>query len=191
MSLAFGAMAALPGAANAAIIVTDVNTSFLTSPVSISFGGAPQFTLSRMTNASFGPKNFITTLGSNLYAQQTLAGRIITDQPDPVPGNVSLKFVSAPTPTDLLSVPRQVDFFVPLQVVNGAVRNFGYAHLGTANDGATLLSYAFESTPGRAIVAGDRGTPAPVPEPSSLVLLAFGAASVAAARRQRRRVVAA
>ena len=190
LSLAFGAMGAWSGSAEAAIIVTDVNTSFREAPVNISFGGAPQFTLSRMTDPNFGPKNYITTLGSNLYAQQSLAGKIISNQPDPVPGNVSLKFVAAPSPTDLLSVPRQVEFFVPLQLVNGATRNFGYAQLGTANDGATLVSYAFETTPGLAIIAGDRGAPVRVPEPSTLGLLALGAASVLAARRRRRAMAA-
>ena len=190
LSLAFGAMAAWSGAAEASVIVTTVNTSFLNTPATISFGGAPQFVLSRMTdpNFSFGPKNFITTLGSNLYAQQSLAGKIISDQPDPVPGNVSLKFVPATMATDLLSVPRDVEFFVPLEVVNGATRNFGYAELGTANSGATLVSYAFESTPGQAIIAGAgvrNAVGLPVPEPASLAMLALGAASVVAARRRR------
>lgn len=185
LTLAFGAMAAFAPTADAAVIVTDVNTIFANNPATISFNGAPQFVLSRMDN-QFGAKNFITTLGSNLYAQQVLAGRVITDQPDPVPGNVSLKFTSATTATDLLSVPRDVDFFVPLQVVNGDVRNFGYAQIGTANGGATLVSYAFETNPGQSIIAGAR--PTAVPEPSSLALLAVGAASVAAARRRRRPV---
>ena len=191
LSLAFGAIGGWAGTAEAAIIVTDVNTSFREAPVNILFGGTAQFTLSRMIDPNFGPKNYITTLGSNLYAQQSLAGKIISDQPDPIPGNVSLKFVAAPTPTDLLSVPRTVEFFVPLELVSGANRNFGYAHLGTANDGATLLSYAFETTSGKALIAGDRGAPVPVPEPSTLGLLAFGAASVLVARRRRRRTATA
>lgn len=188
LSLAFGAMSAWAGGAEAAIVVTDVNASFQNNPVNISFNGAPQFTLSRDVN-QFGPKNFITTLGSNLFAQQVLAGRIVSDQPDPVPGNVSLKFQAALTPTDLLSVPRDVDFFVPLQVVNGTTRNFGYAQLGTANGGATLVSYAFETTPGQSIITGAR--PTAVPEPSSLAILAVGAASVFAARRRRSKGVTA
>ena len=188
LSIAFGGLAAWSGTSEAAVIVTPVNTSFATAPVSISFGGVPQFTLSRKTDPSFGPKNYITTLGSNLYAQQTLAGKVITDQPDPVPGNVSLKFVAAPMATDLLSVPREVEFFVPLEVVNGANRNFGYAELGMANGGATLVSYAFETVSGKSLVAAELPGTAlgsvGVPEPASLAMLAFGAAGVLAARRR-------
>lgn len=190
-SLAFGAMAFWSGTAQASVIVTTVNKSFLTAPVTISFAGADQFVLSRATN-QFGAKNFITTLGSNLYAQQVLAGRIVSDQPDPVPGNVSLKFAAAPTATDLLSVPRDVEFFIPLEVIKGTTKNFGYAELGTSNDGATLVSYAFETTPGKSLITAgvsiNAGTTS-VPEPASLAMLALGAASVVAARRRRNSLI--
>ena len=114
LSLAFGGLAAWSSPSDAAVVVTQVNTSFASAPVNILFGGVPQFTLSRVMDPRFGPKNYITTLGSNLYAQQLLAGRIVSDKPDPVPGNVSLKFSAATKATDLLSVPRDVEFFVPL-----------------------------------------------------------------------------
>ena len=188
LSLAFGGLAAWSSASEAAVIVTPVNTSFATAPVSIAFGGVPQFTLSRATDPSFGPKNYITTLGNNLYAMQLLAGRVVTDQPDPIPGNVSLKFRSASTATDLLSVPRDVEFFVLLEVVKGANHNFGYAELGTTNGGATLVSYAFETVSGKSLVTTPLGTDQSgsigVPEPASLAMLAFGAAGVLAARRR-------
>lgn len=187
-SLAFGGLAAWSSLSESSVIVTPVNTSFATAPASIAFGGIPQFTLSRVQDPNFGPKNYITTLGGNLYTQQTLAGKVITNQPDPIPGNVSLKFVAAPTATDLLSVPRDVAFFVPLEVVKGANHNFGYAELGTFNGGATLVSYAFETVSGRSLIAtplsgSGQGSPS-VPEPASLAMSALGAVGVLAARRR-------
>ncbi|BBO31336.1 PEP-CTERM sorting domain-containing protein [Lacipirellula parvula] len=66
--------------------------------------------------------------------------------------------------------------------IGGGNFSFGWARIdvSAANNGtATLLSYAYESTPNASIIAGA------VPEPSTLALLAAGGGAVALQRRRR------
>lgn len=76
---------------------------------------------------------------------------------------------------------------------NTSVNQFGWLHFKLTTDALnrtdslTLIDWAFESVPGASIHVGDKGTapgPAPIPEPSTLSLLALGAAG-AALRRKR------
>jgi hypothetical protein len=70
--------------------------------------------------------------------------------------------------------------------IGGGAFNFGWARVDvtSANNGtATLFSYAYESTPNTAIIAGDTGA---VPEPSSLALLAAGAGAIGLKRRHKK-----
>lgn len=71
------------------------------------------------------------------------------------------------------------------------VPNYGWLHFqidatdkGWFKD-LTLVDWAYESVPGKAILVGDKGHP--VPEPSGLALMALGAAGIAALRRRRER----
>jgi hypothetical protein len=69
--------------------------------------------------------------------------------------------------------------------IGGGAFDFGWARVDvtSANNGtATLFSYAYESTPNTAIVAGDTGA---VPEPSSLALLAAGAGAIGLKSRRK------
>jgi hypothetical protein len=86
-------------------------------------------------------------------------------------------------------VPNGRDTYLGLQLPVNGQTSYGWVLLnasfsGNANNAVgqvQVLDYAYESTPGVPIVAGDTG----VPEPSTLALFALGAVGVAAARRRR------
>jgi hypothetical protein len=80
------------------------------------------------------------------------------------------------------------DDYIGLAFTLGDGVHYGYAEVA----GATLVSYGYESTPGTGIRTGATGGPGatrggtnPVPEPSSLALLAAGLAACAASKRSR------
>jgi hypothetical protein len=70
--------------------------------------------------------------------------------------------------------------FLGLQFEIDGQKHLGWADVRARLGPVTIFGYAYETEPGKAIVAGA------VPEPPSLVLLAAGAAGLAALRRKRR-----
>lgn len=81
--------------------------------------------------------------------------------------------------------------FVGAQYTSAGKPHFGWLHLklDVGSDGRTddltLIDWAFESVPGTSIHVGDPVYPSSVPEPSTLGLLALGAAGLAALCRRR------
>jgi hypothetical protein len=85
------------------------------------------------------------------------------------------------------------DGYLGVEFDFGGQHHYGWVHMADTLDnfsGAaslTIKEWAYESLPDTAIAAGDTvGTGSPVPEPSSLALLAFGGAGVLARRRKQK-----
>lgn len=84
---------------------------------------------------------------------------------------------------------------VRLMPPGGGDPNFGWLHLELdANNpllltqDLTLVDWAYQSVPGKSIRVGDKGSSAtPVPEPSTLALMALGAVGMGTLRRRRNR----
>jgi hypothetical protein len=75
--------------------------------------------------------------------------------------------------------------------INFASNNFGWLQLklttvSNYTNSLTLVDWAYQSVPGASIHVGDTGSTTPsVPEPSTLGLMALGAAGIAVLRRRR------
>ncbi|WP_028585339.1 hypothetical protein [Desulfogranum mediterraneum] len=71
-------------------------------------------------------------------------------------------------------------------VDSGEELHYGWlqAHVNPDNQHTTIYDFAYESTPGQAIAAGDMG--APVPVPAAVYLLGSGMMALVAGRRCRR-----
>src|SRR5699024_11429191 len=72
--------------------------------------------------------------------------------------------------------------------------NYGWLLLNLTTDShgntqdLTLVDWAYQSVPGESIRVGDKGSSAtPVPEPSTLALMALGAVGIGTLRRRRNR----
>ncbi len=82
------------------------------------------------------------------------------------------------------STPADVEGYVGLHLTQGRKNNYGWAELVVHPDyTVTLEAIGYETTPGTAIAAG-AGVDTAAPEPSSILLMALGAAGIAAYRRK-------
>jgi hypothetical protein len=71
------------------------------------------------------------------------------------------------------------EFTTSGQFYNGWAQIIASTGIPPGTESATLVDYAYDTTPGESIAAGE------VPEPSSLVLFALGAAGIVALQRRR------
>lgn len=181
LGLAVGTFA-LQGAAYAAVVVNNTDQSL---PAVINYGNAVQFNVGTGTISAAGATS--NRIGGSPNATKLSVGTSISASQFTTSGS-SDALGGVPTSPPILKFPG----YVPLELVNGAVVNYGYAEFAGAATTSTggvnglgptdLVGYAFESTPGTAIVTRDLA----VPEPASLSLLALGAAGAAAIRRRSR-----
>jgi len=82
------------------------------------------------------------------------------------------------------SSPADVEGYVGLHLTQGGHNNYGWADLVVHSDyTVTLRAIGYETTPGTTIAAG-AGVDTAAPEPSSILLLALGAAGIAGYRRK-------
>lgn len=128
---------------------------------------------SRNIGTNYGPNTSLKYIGGMRGHTATASGSNIYGLWNPGPGASSTGFAG-----------------VRIGSANTTAQQFGWLHFKLTTDSAnrtdslTLIDWAFQSVSGASIHVGDRGT-TPVPEPSTLGLMALGAAGIAALRRRR------
>jgi hypothetical protein len=158
--LAGGLLAAAPGKAAVVSVVLDQTLS--STPVDISFGsGAAVYAFTEMDTGGNGPGAAVATSGTALVTNflgltDFEAGSSIDST------NELYTFTAFPTAT--LIPNSAADDFIGLEYTLSNGVHYGYAEV----DGAELVSYGVQTTPGTSILTGAVA----VPEPPSLAILA-------------------
>lgn len=171
--IAFGILGFHP-AAQATIINFSPNTDFSTAPTTIDFGSptAASFTLTYLgynpdditytvDGVSTGGNGAVNSSGFPGPGQQPIPYEIDSD----IGNNGYTIFTQFPTPAGIAY--SLADDFIGIDFTLTDGLHYGYIEV----DGPTLVSYAYESTPGADILTG---AVAAVPEPASLPLFLTG-----------------
>jgi len=176
VALGLAAAGSVAGGAQAAVISTVPNAALSATPVSVTFGaGAATYAFTAVADTGNGPGAAVATSGtaqvSNFGGLSDFAAGSSIDQTGEI-----YTFAAFPTAT---TIPfSAADDFIGLAFTLGDGPHFGYAEVA----GPTLVSYAYESTPGATILTG---ATAAVPEPATITLLAAGLAGLAVGGRRR------
>jgi hypothetical protein len=176
MILAGSLLAGAP--VQAAVVSFTLDAALSSAPIEISFGGgAAVYAFTEMDTGGNGPGAAVSTSGTAMVTN--FFGLTDFEAGAPIDATGELYTFSAfPTPT-LIPNSAADDFIGLAYTISNGV-HYGYAEV----DGAELVSYGFETTPGTSILTGAVG----VPEPSGFAVLAVGVIGVA--RFSRRLFVA-
>lgn len=165
------------GPANAALIVQTPDTSFASSPATITLGTG-SFIFSDIAGALPGnPPAAVSTTGSAMVTS-ILGGVADFEAGATIDQTKELySFAAFPTPT---VIPYSAaDDFIGLDFDLDGSLHYGYAEV----DGTELVSYAYQSLPNTGVVTG-----AAVPEPATFAVFGAGLIGLVAVKRRRRRV---
>lgn len=207
MAYALGAIgvAALTPVANASIVYTQTNVTISQGilPIDLDQDGKPDFALHNYWVGSSSSIQAITVRGNPLNSQAAVIGHKqgIFEFVNPVASNYSIgsaasKFVNVEGNRAYLSNTITNKFLGLRFAINGQT-HYGWARISTRGNGTTrqrtirLSGFAYETTPNKAILAGDEGPSVKADDQSglgpSLAVLSLGAPGIDIWRRKATR----